>query len=699
MFTSPIADSRRRSIVTPCLVVAVAVLLVAAVASPTNAVAGTGVSGVVVDATTSQPLSGALVSWQATDERTTTAGDGSFSLPGAIGANLVIVAAKKGYYNNSIEVTSPATGEQIALKPVPQGNNPNYPFPNPLNCGLCHVEQVSQWMDSPMAKAGTNTWVYDVYDGSGSPGGGGGFVYKQHSVHAGSNPNSECASCHQPEPWIKAPYSALDPIGNPSPEALHGVSCEVCHKIAHIDESKPNFPGIWPGVVTFTRPDLPLVDNQVQYGVLGDSSYELPTVMQPSYQPQMTAAMCAACHQDKNDPDGDLDFEESDGVISEPTYLEWLNSPYADPAAPEFATCVDCHMPAFGATEVCSAFGYPAPIRDPDTIRSHRIEGTTPAFLENAVSLSVDAEQLGGQIVADVSIVNDQTGHSVPTGVTIRNMILLVEAWRESDGQMLAHTGTQTVHTLGGVGDPAQGYYAGLPGKLYAKHNHDASGAGPTFFTDATGILWDNRIPALGQDDTRYTFDVPLGTGPVHVQARLIYRRAFRFFVDAKQWTLDGHGNPLADVQAPHFGHLMEQSDWAGPGAAPVTIYGSGCGGLAIGSQNTPKVGATDFTVTLSGAIPGAPAVLLLGSNPSDWLGMQLPLALAPFGAPGCSLLLAPISDTPLTVDPSGGITIVPNLASPAYAGVTLLAQFAAAEPSLPLGWALSDAMAIWIQP
>ena len=38
--------------------------------------------------------------------------------------------------------------------------------------------------------------------------------------------------------------------------------------------------------------------------------------------------------------------------------------------------------------------------------------------------------------------------------------------------------------------------------------------------------------------------------------------------VDAKAWTEDGHGNALADVQPPHFGHLMEEEVWT---SQPVT--------------------------------------------------------------------------------------------------------------------------------
>jgi hypothetical protein len=102
-----------------------------------------------------------------------------------------------------------------------------------------------------------------------------------------------------------------------------------------------------------------------------------------------------------------------------------------------------------------------------------------------------------------------------------------------------------------------------LPGVLFAKVNRDASGNGPTFFTDAAGIQWDNRIPALGVGESACTFSLPEGGGQYQARARLIYRRAFRFLVDAKGWIEGGHGRPLADVQAPHYGHLMEEATWS----------------------------------------------------------------------------------------------------------------------------------------
>ena len=540
-----------------------ALLILAALGfSETGIAEATEVTGSVLEQGSMTPIADAIVSLQASGVRTTAESDGSFVLSVADGNGLVIVGAAKGYFNQSVTVDTPASGVQILLDPVPQDDDPNYSFEPPFNCAGCHPHQYEEWYGSPMADAGVNTWVHDIYNGTGTTGGMGGFVYTRDSAFADTNPNSECAACHQPEPWIQTPHSRLegpqDP-GYPSLGVSHGISCEACHKVADVDVAKINFPGIFPGAVTFTRPQGPTV-YQVEYGVLGDTNFLFPDRMRPSYQPQLVAEVCGACHQDKNDPDENHTYT---GITSEPTYIEWINSPYSDAESPFYANCVDCHMPPSGETEACSIL-FPPLLRDPNTIRSHRIEGTTPFFLENAVELTMQTEVVGDSLEVDVSIANTLTGHHVPTGVTVRNMILLVEAWREGEdpiGSPLGYTGTQTVHDLGGIGDPVQGYYAGLPGKLYAKVNYDSNGNGPTFFTDAAGIQFDNRIPALATDATLYTFDLPNTNGDIHVRARLIYRRAFRFLVDAKQWTEDGQGNPLGDIAAPHYGHLMEMAE------------------------------------------------------------------------------------------------------------------------------------------
>ncbi len=531
-----------------------------------------------------QPVAGARVSLEASGEAVLADAAGAFTLPTPAG-RVTVVAAARGYFHGAQVVTAPAAGVTLTLAAVPLDDDATYEFQTPAACGGCHPQQVAEWTGSPMARAGVNTWVYDLYDGTGTPGGAAGFVYTRDSILAPHNPGSECASCHQPEPWAREPFTAMLPLA--AAGGQHGVSCEVCHRMADVDPTKVNFPGLYPGAVRMARREA---YEPVQFGLLGDTAFVAGT-MRPSYQPQLAALVCATCHQDKNDPDDDGDFEEDDGVISEPTYLEWLASRYADPASPDHATCVDCHMPATGAAAACDVYTPERP-RPARQVRSHRIEGTTPAFLEAAVSVRVALAVDGGELVADVELENDRTGHHVPTGVTVRNMILLVEARRVADGRPLAATGDQVVDELGGVGDPAAGYYAGLPGKLYAKVPIDAAGNGPVFFTEAAGLARDDRIPAHGVDRTRYRFALPSGGGEVAVDARVIYRRAFRAVVDAKGWTEDGHGRPLADLAPPHFGHLMASAR-ATLDAPPSGDGGCGCGagtpaGLALVAAGLP---------------------------------------------------------------------------------------------------------------
>ena len=564
------------------------------------------VSGTVVDDESSEPIAGAVVSVQASNIETTTDEAGAFELSDATGAGLTIVAGAKGYFYASSSEAAPATNVELRLEPVPQEDDPYYTFTSPKRCGVCHPAQYEEWQGSPMQKAGMNTWVYDIYNGTGTgtedlPG----FIYTRDSVFAANNPASECASCHQPEPWAREPFQAMGNREEPTPGMVHGVSCDMCHSVADIDLSNPNFPGIFPGVVTLTRP----IGNRwvVMYGALGDVTYEQTGWMRAAYQPQLKSEVCAACHQDANDPNEDHSFEVDPlpplrpAIVSEPTYVEWVKTRYADPEDELHAECVDCHMAATNAGAACDRVSLNRPDGD---VRSHRILGTTAEFLENALSVTMEADIVGDSVEVEVAITNDQTGHHVPTGVTIRNMILLVEAWQQSDGAPLEHTGSTVIHALGGVGDPAEGYYAGLPGRLYGKINIAENGTSPTFFTDAVAIVDDNRIAALNTDTTNYSFAIPADSGDLEVRARVIYRRSWRALVDGKDWQYDGHGNTLEDLEPPHFGHLMASAEKTLSTGAPIPDAGAPDGGTDEGGGNGCSVGSTPT--------PGAPLLALL---------------------------------------------------------------------------------------
>ncbi|MCJ7725353.1 MAG: hypothetical protein MUP76_03050, partial [Acidimicrobiia bacterium] len=213
-------------------------------------------------------------------------------------------------------------------------------------------------------------------------------------------------------------------------------------------------------------------------------------------------------------------------------------------------TCQDCHMPPTGAT----IFADPAMgglEREPETIPGHRMPGAADtALLQAAVTLTLDASIEDGDLVVSVTITNDQTGHHVPTDSPLRHLILLVNA-DGADGPLGLLEGPN-VPTWGGVGDPADGRYAGLPGTAYAKVLEELwSEVSPTgAYWNQTRVLSDNRIPAMGSDTTVYRFADPGGDGAT-VQATLLYRRAYLDLAVSKGWDVDDIVMETATVAIP----------------------------------------------------------------------------------------------------------------------------------------------------
>jgi hypothetical protein len=157
-------------------------------------------------------------------------------------------------------------------------------------------------------------------------------------------------------------------------------------------------------------------------------------------------------------------------------------------------------------------------------------------LLRNALSMSADARREGDTLVVDVTVVNDQTGHHIPTDSPLRHMILLVEV-TDPNGEPLIQTDGPIVPEWGGIGDPKEGYYAGVPGKAYAKILQELwteimpSGA----YWNPTRIVSDNRLAAFESDTSSYSFILESGD-EVTVRVRLLFRRAFIEMMDQKTW-------------------------------------------------------------------------------------------------------------------------------------------------------------------
>ena len=86
-------------------------------------------------------------------------------------------------------------------------------------------------------------------------------------------------------------------------------------------------------------------------------------------------------------------------------------------------------------------------------------------------------------------------------------MILLVQAI-DSSGNLLKQVDGPQIPDYGGIGNPDDGYYAGMPGKIYAKILMELwTEVVPTgAYWNPTRIVSDNRIPAIQNDTTQICF-------------------------------------------------------------------------------------------------------------------------------------------------------------------------------------------------
>ncbi len=514
--------------------------------------------GLVTDAT--GPVAGAVVRVRGSENYVLTDADGNFRL-NIEDAGAKLTAWKPGYFiggGDAADFTTP-DGAILLLKRHPTGDNPDYTFVSPLldmddpnACAHCHVERtgetdgampVDEWLLDAHSGAATNPRFLSLYNGTtldGTPGAPTTYRFDpaqglsvpvspsmgQDGVGPGfrldfPDMSGACAACHVPVLALQQPYHADPNLAEGV--AQEGITCDFCHKIQDVKlrpDGLPD-PGL-PGVLSleFLRPPE---GGQVFIGPFDDTSGDdIYSALQDD------SRLCATCHTGQF---WDVKIYNSFG--------EWLESPYSDPVTGQ--TCQDCHMPHTGATTFVQ---FPpddpqqlAP-RDPNTIFSHRMPGAADAaLLEHTAALAVETRRAGDTLQVIVRVTNTGAGHHIPTDNPLRSMILLVQA-ADGSGQPLALVDGPIIPAWGGEGDPAAGYYAGLPGVLYAKILADFyTGETPTYaYWRPTRLVSDNRIPALATDETAYTFAAPVGVEGVTVDARLYLRRAFIALMDSKGW-------------------------------------------------------------------------------------------------------------------------------------------------------------------
>ena len=272
-----------------------------------------------------------------------------------------------------------------------------------------------------------------------------------------------CADCHAPavnEP-LGGGHSLLEVSGQAWEE---GVTCDFCHKVASIDINAE--PGVG-GRTVLGRPlepaqGFPIPWKPVMYGPYADV---INPYMGGSISPIFeTGELCAGCHEYRQSPlwqatETAIDTSRwPDGTLPiHSTWQEWSTSLLA-PATP----CRVCHMPeapALNSADIDLLGLDPGIVggfhRPQGAVRDHGFYGATDILpdgsrlLDTAASMSLQASIEGAELVVSASVSNNQTGHGLPTGEPLRNLVLVVIA--RCDGAPLPQSSGQTITEVGGA--------------------------------------------------------------------------------------------------------------------------------------------------------------------------------------------------------------------------------------------------------
>ncbi len=514
------------------------------------------ISGFVYDQ--SGPISGAVVRIQTTDIKTITDLRGNFSLNGADPGKLVTLTAwKTGYYISGLPEVKPGMQDvKIHLEQHTKSDNPTYSWLPSLyhpgqgenqGCAECHSNKnigidltlpVDEWLLDKHSQSAKNPLFISMYQGSDISGNQSPPTQYEYSRDYGTFPltpdpekpyygpgykldfpdtNGNCAACHTPAASVNNPYE-VDPTAVTGVSA-EGILCDFCHKIWDVKLNQAGMPNDnMPGVLSFEFM-RPSDDHQLFIGPLDDVAPGEDT-----YSPLQTQSQfCAPCH-----------YGTFWDTVIYNSYGEWLESPYSDPETGQ--QCQDCHMPPLGF----SYFADPEKggrDRNPSTIFSHQMPGAgSEDLLQNTVTMEAKAKLLDNKVQVIINITNDQAGHHVPTDSPLRHLILIVDV-KDTNGNRVTQLAGPVLPDWVGTGDPERGYYAGLPGKTFAKVLQErwTQISPSSSYWNPTIIVSDNRLAAYETDSSNYTFNLPDGQ-PITINVSLIFRRAYLELAEQKSW-------------------------------------------------------------------------------------------------------------------------------------------------------------------
>lgn len=465
---------------------------------------------------------------------------------------VVVTAGKEGWFNNGAWLGWGGSVPRIRLNPVYLMDQQDYRFYPPTTCFQCHGNLTRVWSQSKMAHATSNPKLWDAYFGTNAKGGRDDyFAYRRDFPDS----QGDCAQCHAPSAAANPVRSLnlMDIMDSPLTE-WDGISCDYCHKVRDV-------------VPDSNRPSRAKAVQERQYPAQGRSilvfgPYDdvVTPPMAASYGPIFEKGdFCASCHGhfrrlpqswDHGKVYSEAEWRgfglEGDRDLPiQTTYREWRQ--WQESLAPgdpnKGKRCQNCHMSwqkrmlpyTNYVVDGMARHMFGGTYRSPRNIHPHHFEGGTQTQLQNALAMELEGSITGDKLTVKVHVSNTNGGHWVPTGETMRNVLLLVQA-KSLSGKPLELVQGPRLPEWAGKGDPAQGDYAGMPGVAFARVLADAAGNLNVPFWRATRVAVDTRVRPKSTVTHQFVYRLTDPNDEPAAEAKLIYRPVVRPLTKAKGW-------------------------------------------------------------------------------------------------------------------------------------------------------------------
>jgi hypothetical protein len=237
-------------------------------------------------------------------------------------------------------------------------------------------------------------------------------------------------------------------------------------------------------------------------------------------------------------------LDGNDYLPIQTTYQEWKQWQDQLPAddSNKGKKCQDCHLswrkemlPYDNFVVDGNARRMWGTFRSPKNIRPHHFDGGTEIQLKTALALELEGEISEKKLTVTVFITNTNGGHWVPTGETMRSVMLLIKA-TDSNGIPLKMINGGRLPEWAGKGNAGDGHYAGLPGAAFARILGDDQGNLHVPFWKATRVVSDTRIRPKKTVELKFEFAIEDSEDEPTAEASIIYRPVIRPLAEIKNW-------------------------------------------------------------------------------------------------------------------------------------------------------------------